>query len=113
MFKVLHIPAAPEKPMRVLLVVAELEPLQKFVGGQLEAVLLYEPDAYLYCNEDGRVLRLPLNLRATVLAICHSWRSRRDYIVGDVIVAGPADDDGNDTSVPDAYLGVLHEKEGA
>lgn len=38
-----------------------LEAMQKIVGGSIEAVYPFEEPVALICNEDGKLLNLPLN----------------------------------------------------
>ncbi len=52
-----------------------LEELQRAVGGYIEAVP--GTHARAYCNEEGRLLGLPLNLRASA--------HFRQILVGDVV----------------------------
>ena len=65
-----------------------LDELQALVGGYLEALRL--DDAYwLVINEEGKLLDLPVNLRATALV---RWRlPADDYIVGPAIVCTTAE----------------------
>ena len=39
-----------------------LESLQKAVGGSIEAVYPYEDPVAVICNEEGKLMGLPLNL---------------------------------------------------
>lgn len=58
-----------------------LEAFQKAVGGWIEAVTIGD-DIVLICNEDGRLQRLPLNVRAAGITF-----------VGTVIAAGVNEDE--------------------
>ena len=81
-----------------------LKDLQKGVGGYIESLGVDE-DKYgvcVYCNEEGRVHELPINMA------CCMWLSQNGMypaletpIHGDVVVVGKCDDDGNDTDVPE------------
>jgi hypothetical protein len=78
--------------------------LQKAVGGYIEAVGVNWMNRALtvYCNEEGRVHELPINMA------CCMWLSKNGMypaletpIHGDVVVIGGYDDEGNDTDVPE------------
>lgn len=66
---------------------------QAVVGGYFRP--LFGADFTVYVNEDGYALRLPTNERIGEVV---------DYpypLVGNALIVGPADSEGNDTSVPD------------
>lgn len=58
-----------------------LEELQSFVGGFIE--ILPIGDKLLVCNEEGKLLRLPLNDKATLIA---NKYYTGDHIVGNALV---------------------------
>lgn len=60
-----------------------LAELQTIVGGYIELVKL-APNQLLFCNEDGKRLNLPVNMRAT--ALTRGIVGDDDFIVGDVII---------------------------
>lgn len=78
--------------------IAEIEPtlsaLQGIVGGYIKNVPLHlvaplSEEAHLYCNEEGKLDRLPVNPLAT--ALVEHYRpgfTLRDVIVGTVVVLG-------------------------
>jgi hypothetical protein len=73
-----------------------LAELQAVVGGYIEAVRLQD-GSWMFVNEDGKRLQLPLNRSATLLAQTWGFLPPWDQIVGDVIVmttleAGGADE---------------------
>jgi hypothetical protein len=74
-----------------------LPSLQKLVGGYIEAVILR--GATLYLNEEGKILGLPLNEQATFFARTMGWLAL-DVLCGTVVVCGPPDDKGENTSLP-------------
>lgn len=81
--RALIIPAATREPVRVG-DLCKLDELQRTVGGLVELVRIRE-DLALYCNEEGLLLHLPLNGRASMLAHdleCPVW------LFGDVAVFG-------------------------
>ena len=76
------------------------------VGGFLEVIRFGDGVAYL--NEDGKGLQLPYNQKATELALRLSVSLHEgDVIVGNVVVVGDIDDDGNDTDISDAMALLL------
>ena len=82
--------------------------LQQAVGGFIEAVTLSRAEATLYCNEEGKLNRLPINNRATQFVWTYDPRFVAvDVIVGDVVVVGLPDDEGYDTTLPDQTLAEL------
>lgn len=70
------------------------------VGGPIEPVPV--EDHVLYVHEEGKLLGLPLNDLATRLT--RDFLSPWDLIVGDAVLAGPTDDEGEDTSVQESML---------
>lgn len=66
--------------------------MQKAVGGYIEAVPA-RPEGTLLVNEEGRLMRLPINSAATRLA--------GQFIVGPAILTGPDDGSGEFTDVTD------------
>ncbi len=65
----------------------ELEEIQALVGGYIEIISLNESEV-MVVNEEGKLLGLPINRKASQKA----WRSRAialsDYVVGDVVICG-------------------------
>ena len=51
----------PKKKPMVQDIDAGLEPMQKIVGGPIEAVYPFDEPVALICNEEGKLLNLPLN----------------------------------------------------
>lgn len=51
----------PGKMARIAQIDASLEGLQKTVGGYIEAVYPFEDEACIVCNEEGKLMNLPLN----------------------------------------------------
>ena len=77
------------------------------VGGYIEAVTLgdtnpYAPGHTLYLDEEGKLKHLPVNGRATIMT--RRQLPASDLIVGPVVLAGPVDEQGWDTSVTDQAL---------
>lgn len=80
-----------------------LEVLQAKVGGWIEAAPIMDSRLTLYCNEEGKLDGLPLNLRASVLLDPNA----NDVIVGDAVLVGGADADGYDTSLPERLVELV------
>lgn len=78
--------------------------LQAIVGGYIEAVGLKCPHpATAYINEEGKLEGLMPNAAASQIA----HLMPEDFIVGQMVVLGAPDDEGNDTAVSDEVLGWL------
>ena len=64
--------------------------LNAIVGGSLEHVPLWNDymgmDCAVYCNEEGKLHNMPVNVRATVLWYQHNGRRLDDVLVGDVVM---------------------------
>lgn len=104
------IPADDEQPLRQGELPREgLAKRQQLVGGLIQPIDLAEPSARLYSNEEGKLMRLPPNKRATLLLWVHNPRFRyADFIVGDAFLVGPVKRSA-DSSVPDEYVRTLFE----
>ena len=74
-----------------------LEPLQKAVGGLIEAVYPFEEPVAIVCNEEGKLLELPLNR-----ALLDENGNVYDIIAGTFLVVGLTED--NFGSLDDALL---------
>lgn len=61
-----------------------LERLQEIVGGLIQYVPV-NSGGFLYCNEEGKLIGLPDNNYATMIARLFAG----DYIAGDVVVYSP------------------------
>jgi hypothetical protein len=82
------------------------------VGGYIERVSLELADMYI--NEDGKMHNLPANVRATWLAWHEQSIAPNDFIVGDAILFGKADEYGNETSItPELRTHIIKVLKGA
>lgn len=52
---------APEKKPRVQNIEDSLAPMQEIVGGTIQAVYPFDEPVVLICNDEGKLLNLPLN----------------------------------------------------
>ena len=74
-----------------------LDFIQKIVGGWIEPVHL--PNAgTMYCNEEGKIQKLPHNSIATIMLELAAGITD-DWIAGDVVVVGPSDEKGDETDL--------------
>jgi hypothetical protein len=72
--------------------------INRAVGGYIEMVPHDAPEAQTltaYCNEYGKLDRLPVNMTAT-----RFLRMRGDILCGPVVLIGGPDDEGEDTALP-------------
>lgn len=92
----------------------DLETLQGIVGGPIEAL---SPTGYAgyrwfaYINGEGKMQGLPVNDAANEIATMLGWAGRLggDFLVGPVVIVGPGDAGGNDTSVEDNVIELVTE----
>ena len=81
------------------------EELHFVVGGWIEAIPLYDPQAGAaigYINEEGKILQMPENDEATKL-----YGNPHDWIAGPMVILGPPDSEGEDTPIPPGWLEKL------
>lgn len=111
MVKGLVIPADPERPVEVL-AFQRLEDYQAIVGGWIEAVDVPPLGVTTYVNEEGLLRKLPFNSRATSLWWYELPHLRHQaMLVGDAVIVGLPDDDGESTDIPESTLALLTRKE--
>lgn len=72
----------PEKTPRRAAIRDELESFQQLVGGLIEAIYPYDDPVAILCNEEGKLLGLPLNRRL----------EDYDIIAGPFIICGLGED---------------------
>lgn len=80
---------------------------QELVGGYIEAIS--GPEWVAYVDEDGKRKGLPLNVKADRFVHTQGWTAGifgpfSDYIVGPVLIVGPTDEEGFDTSVHQSVI---------
>lgn len=66
-----------------------LRDLQNAVGGLIEGVPMDDESFTAFCNEEGKLEGLPVNHAATRFT-----GIRGDVLMGDVVIIGPPDDEG-------------------
>ena len=107
MVKGLVIPADPELPIEVR-EFTRLKDYQAAIGGWIEAVDVPPLGITTYVNESGILLRLPFNARATFLWWYELPHVRhRAMLVGDAVIVGLPDGDGDSTDIPESTLALL------
>jgi Domain of unknown function (DUF3846) len=73
------------------------EKIHDLIDGWLEPVRQnFNSRVTMYANEDGKRLNLPINFLATILS--GLWP--QDYVVGNVVLVGAPDDEGDDQGLP-------------
>lgn len=85
----------------------ELLTLQMAVGGLIEAKTL-EGGYTLYMNEEGKLDNLPINERATEIWLAN-FPNFPDVILGDVVIAGGRDEEGEQLGLDADYANQLLE----
>lgn len=87
-----------------------LEDYQKAVEGWIEAIDLTVMQVSFFCNEESKIIGVPINRRATLLWwLCCPEMRHRDTIGGNAVLVGLPDDEGDTTSVPADVLELLFE----
>ena len=83
--------------------------LQKFVGGWIEGIHIGK-NGFAYIDEEGKLKKKPINPLATKIwheSLRKNNLTTNDFIVGKMILTGPADDDGNDTDITNETLEMV------
>lgn len=84
----------------------EYQEINNSVGGWIEGVSLGKY-GYMFINEEGKLLGLNINKVATFLARNSGNLMSDDYIAGNAVIFGQADDEGNSTDVPEMTVRLL------
>lgn len=82
-----------------------LESMQKVVGGMIEEYMPFEDDVALVCNEEGKMLGLPLNR-----AIKVNDNEIADIIAGDFFICYAPIESEKFLSMPDDLMAKYEEK---
>jgi hypothetical protein len=109
MITAIVVPVDPREPLRLEQIDrTDLDAYRRLVDGHLEVISLDRPPASLYLNEEGKLLALPVNPRATALLWMQNTAFRgRDVVAGPAFIVGPADRDGYDRSTPQDLIDLL------
>ena len=76
-----------------------LKAKQTIVGGYIQAIYPYDDEIALICNEEGKLMDLPLNR-----FLCDEDGNPVDYIAGTFFICGAPIDSEDFTSVPDELI---------
>jgi hypothetical protein len=107
MVKGAHVPARITHPI-VVREFEQLEDYQLSVGGMIEAVDIQLLRITVYVNEEGLLRGLEFNPRATFLWWYHVPEARQKaMLVGDAVIVGWPDAEGNSTDLPDDLLAIF------
>ncbi len=107
MVKGVHVPARITHPITVR-EFRELADYQSSVGGMIEAVDIPLLGVTTYVNEEGLLRGLEFNPRATFLWWYHVVEARQKaMLVGDAVIVGWPDAEGNSTDLPNDLLAVF------
>lgn len=86
----------------------DLSDYQQAVGGLIEAIDLESPAMTFFTNEEGKLIGLPINRRATVMWWLYSPTSYGyDVISGDAVLVGQPDRVGETQSLPEELVALL------
>ena len=83
-----------------------LSVLQAGVGGYIEMVSLSE-ELTLWVNEEGKLVDLPHNFFGQFLWDNFLPVHQEDYIVGDIVLTGGADEEGNTLGLSEQQLEII------
>lgn len=84
--------------------------LQAGVGGLIDIIDIDRPDASLILNEERNLFGVELNMRATLLLGVHNTRYRGSPgLLGDALVLGRPDDEGDMEDAPEWLVRLLLE----
>lgn len=77
----------PGKPARIVTMELSLENLQKTVGGMIQAVYPWDDPVALICNDEGKILEMPLNR-----ALADEDGNVYDIVAGTFLICGLGED---------------------
>jgi hypothetical protein len=81
------------------------ESIHDVVGGWIEIAPQSDSELTFYCNEEGKLMNLPFNPRAN--RIISKTRPWTDPLMGNVVIVGGVDEEGNDTDLTDKQIARL------
>lgn len=82
-----------------------LKPLQKAVEGLVQCVALPQNGVEMWLNDEGKLIGLLTNLTAT--KVWESEYGHTDWIAGNVVFTGPADEEGYITDLDEEVVESL------
>ncbi|QXT64196.1 DUF3846 domain-containing protein [Tessaracoccus palaemonis] len=86
---------------------ASLKEYQTAVGGLIEAIDVPDLGITIYINEEGLLRHLPFNSTASFLWWYHVPQSRKAMLVGDAVIVGMPDENGDSTDVPQKVVDLV------
>ena len=86
---------------------ATLDDYQTAVDGWIEAVEIPSLGITIYVNEEGLLRRLPFNPRASFLWWFHVPGAHQAMLVGNAVIVGALDENGESTDVPQEVVDLL------
>lgn len=107
--EIVVVPMDLEQPLRRETIErGDLPAMQLLVSGLIEFIDLDDSHATIVCNEEAKILQMPVNHRATALVWAHKPAFRqRDVISGDAFIAGQPDGRGNTKGCPRSLTELL------
>lgn len=78
--------------------------IKNIIGGWIEMVGIRLLQLNAYLDEEGKLKQLPINHVATQFAKKFQAIPTDDWICGTMLIVGPVDSDGNDTSIPSKLI---------
>lgn len=106
MVKGIQVPVDPSEPLEVC-DFANLAAYQAAVEGWIEPVDIPDLGITIYVNEEGRLRHLPFNSRVSFLWWYNVPQARQAMLVGNAVIVGMPDRNGDNTDVPDELLALL------
>lgn len=93
---------------RVEINAEDVSVMQTLVGGTFEVINMIPIKTSIFLNDEGKLMELPLNRRATLLLWLHVSNFRgQDHLVGDVVLTGLPGRTGRTKAVPKELLSLL------
>ena len=103
------IPADEEAPIELIEIEqGDYKAYQERVGGNFECLNLDRPPSTFFAHDEAKLIGLPLNRRATLILWAHNDRYRGlDVLLGDCVLAGRPDQEGETLGCPDELIDLL------
>ncbi|MBO1267064.1 DUF3846 domain-containing protein [Arthrobacter cavernae] len=109
MVQAILIPQDEDQPFYKL-EVNNLKDMQAAVGGLIEVIDLGPLGATFFVNEEGKIEKKPINRRATLIWwLLFPSARHMDVIVGEALMVGQPDNNGDSTDVPEDLVKLLFE----
>ena len=106
--KVLVIPAQSCEPLRIQDIPdtgnAQSDAIHDILGGWLEVAPQPHPEVTIWCDEEGKLKGKSINARASELWEMIWGETLDDVLVGDIILTGGTDSEGEILPVPESVI---------